>query len=434
MKQCVTLNRAQVTERMLEPMGAYLREDQFDNIRNFFNSLSTEEFWATIEYLKATYQVNPLTLKDMYNNGIDMMKLAGVNGQNSATSRLKVSVLAESENTKLLKRLDAQKPSDAIRLNHVSDMKLIHLWEDNVTDSKGDQRKTIPSHIFFAETIPLMDCQITIDERKAFPNGKLVNYRVAIFPDYANALHAAGYDETVPVGAVILSEGSHQLIFPIDVVKGVDGLMMGSLGFRNTTSKQVEKGANSAGLNTIMNLGASLLETWYGLQIALLHPVVRTIFTNSRRVAAMSDTEPVQGKQKSKLPSKPAKRKVMYIKEYIINAAELDEAIFGKADGTTIDTIKPDATNPGTPEPRQQKRHALIWYVIGHWRSYADGRRIFIKPYWKGELRELKMSSEAREREIAQVHGDHANPATPAATASSTASSIESLAPSSKGR
>ena len=426
MEQSMTLNRAQTTERLLSTLATCLREDQYDNISRFFHSLSMEEFWATIAYLKARYGNSTMTLKDIYNNGIDRMKLSGVSCDNAATSRLKADVLTESENAELLKRLDAQKPSDAIRLNHAGDMKLIHLWEDNITDAKGDRRKTIPSDLFFAETIPLMDCQITVDERKAFPDGKLVSYRVAVFHDYANALHAASYDETVPVGVVVLGDGSRQLLLPFDVVKGVDGLLMGSLGYRNNTREQIVKGTNNAGLNEILNMGASLLETWYGLQIALLHPVVRTIFTNSRKVAVIGSTD-AQGKPGKPRKSTKRKRKVMYIKEYIINAAELDEAMFGKADAN-----QSDAPNPDAPEPRQQKRHALIWYVIGHWRSYADGRRIFIKPYWKGELRELKMSSEAREREIAQVHPIPADSTDHADTTTTTSTSTSSL--SSKGR
>ena len=28
-----------------------------------------------------------------------------------------------------------------------------------------------------------------------------------------------------------------------------------------------------------------------------------------------------------------------------------------------------------------------LWYVIGHWRTYSSGKKIFIKGYWKGPER-----------------------------------------------
>ena len=44
----------------------------------------------------------------------------------------------------------------------------------------------------------------------------------------------------------------------------------------------------------------------------------------------------------------------------------------------------------------------MLWYVAGHWRTYKDGRKIFIKPHWKGPLRDSKnkIGIETRERVI----------------------------------
>ena len=74
-----------------------------------------------------------------------------------------------------------------------------------------------------------------------------------------------------------------------------------------------------------------------------------------------------------------------YIKQHIISTGELDIAIYGDSRGYT--------------------RRSFIWYVIGHWRVYADGKKVFVKPYWKGALRDVRMTIEEREREIAQVCG-----------------------------
>ena len=72
------------------------------------------------------------------------------------------------------------------------------------------------------------------------------------------------------------------------------------------------------------------------------------------------------------------KRPLRYIKRHIINADDFTEKLHGN---------------------RSFQRHTLVWYVIGHWRAYSNGKKVFIKPYWKGALRDTK-SANAREREI----------------------------------
>ena len=46
-------------------------------------------------------------------------------------------------------------------------------------------------------------------------------------------------------------------------------------------------------------------------------------------------------------------------------------------------------------------RKCLCWYVIGHWREYKNGNKIFIQGYWKGALRNAKKNyDDGRERII----------------------------------
>jgi hypothetical protein len=47
-------------------------------------------------------------------------------------------------------------------------------------------------------------------------------------------------------------------------------------------------------------------------------------------------------------------------------------------------------------------RKCLVWHVIGHWRTYKNGTKIFIQPYWKGVLRKVKKACdvEPRSREL----------------------------------
>ena len=71
--------------------------------------------------------------------------------------------LSEDENVKLLNKINKSSPSDLIRLTRESDVTIMKLWKDGTKDKIG-----VPSDIFFAETIPLLDCEIYVDERDQF--------------------------------------------------------------------------------------------------------------------------------------------------------------------------------------------------------------------------------------------------------------------------
>ena len=89
------------------------------------------------------------------------------------------------------------------------------------------------------------------------------------------------------------------------------------------------------------------------------------------------DTRPRKGGKK--------RRVVRYIKKHVITAEDLEQTSFKGKSGFT--------------------RHTPIWYVIGHWRHYSDGKKVFIKPYWKGEMRHLRIDLDGREREIVIEEG-----------------------------
>ena len=114
-----------------------------------------------------------------------------------------------------------------------------------------------------------------------------------------------------------------------------------------------------------------VMKAWYGIQIALLHPQIKSVFQNPSTIAVSP--------QGTKKKHKRGKRKTVYVKRHVINADDLVRTTAGAS----------------------VERHTLVWYVIGHWRTYKNsGKKIFIKPYWKGPLRELKQNLDERERVI----------------------------------
>jgi hypothetical protein len=111
------------------------------------------------------------------------------------------------------------------------------------------------------------------------------------------------------------------------------------------------------------------MHMFYAVEVALLNPVVETVFVESTSTVPLETTTKPVGKNK--------RAKIKYIKRHIIRMSAVNAAL----------------------EKRGFVRHTNLWYVTGHWRTYADGKRVFIKGYWKGALRSLK-EAETRNREI----------------------------------
>ena len=358
---------------VLGQMAQVLTKDEHSSLQAFFESLSDEDFYKLALEMFRRNGSQPATLKQCLNINGNAIRSGNMKAKESGMCNIPVSLLSDEDNAALITKINASRPSDTIQLSGAADSKIINLWESNV---KENEDVTIPSDLFFAETIPLMDCNIIVDERDENPDAEVANYRVVIFSDYAEQLRVATDNDAVNVGAIEIKSNNAALLIPISVVRGVDSLLISNIGFRNWSEYAKKEYCKKVTLGNISQLSISLLETWYGIQIALLHPVVREVFRHSRTVPVNDAKKPKYGK---------CRNKVKYIKQHIISTGELDIAIYGDSRGYT--------------------RRSFIWYVIGHWRVYADGKKVFVKPYWKGALRDVRMTIEEREREIAQVCG-----------------------------
>lgn len=280
-------------------------------------------------------------------------------------------VLCHEDNNKYcLEEIERSHPSDYIYLTDKEDNFLIDLWE---TSKKN---VTIPSDIFFAKTIPLTDCIISVDESAI--GGIKCKYRVVIFNDYKETVDVVKNND-IPgiVGAVyqILEQPGllvdKVFFLPIVIARGHDCL--GSCGAGYFNLDVAEYCMKTYTQDSMGQLFITLMETWYGIQIALLHPAVCDVFKYP---------------QITKEPSNPKsngkhQRKTKYIRKHYLTVDKL-EAV------------------SNTHETRKINRKCLAWYVIGHWRTYKNGTTTFIMPYWKGVLRNVKKNADGdiREREI----------------------------------
>ena len=360
-----TNDRPGMQEFFLSNMAQVLTREQFSKAKALLDEMPDNIFWQMM--LEATANApNGIGLKDRAKLLWKARAANGVTPKNSALNDLMMKALSDEESDEVWSHIAASHPSDVIKLTGEQDSQLIRLWEKSTDDV------TIPSDLFFAGTIPLMDCRIVVDETKSVIDGKVVSYRVVIFPDYAEQLRTVEPDIPVNVGAIVNdpTHGAYSFI-PIYIVKGVDTLMFINVGYHNLPKNYIKHAEQTISIQDVSQMCVAFLETWYGIQIALLHPNVRDVFRHPRTTIDRINSIGTRGKRKNR---------VKYIKEHIINSDELETAIFGG--------------------DKSHTRHALVWYVIGHWRAYANGVKTFIKPYWKGPLREMKMTFEDRTREI----------------------------------
>lgn len=266
--------------------------------------------------------------------------------------------------------------SDIVRLDYDSDDIMSSFWDKH----SGSYRRT-PSDLFFAETIPIMDCEIEVDERNHFFEehnryGEVTSYRVTVFSNYRERIKASDFDHCVVVGAITrrMPFTNVYLIIPIVLCKGVDVILTSiSYGLYDSVRKMCPSIDCIATYDDLSSWTVEYLQTWYGIQISLLHPEIKEMFKNPTRELVFNNTNN---------SGKKNKRITRYVKKHFINQDVLDSVISPKSS-------------------KKINRKTLVWYVIGHWRHYKNGSKVFIKGYWKGALKHLKKNlDDTRERLI----------------------------------
>lgn len=134
------------------------------------------------------------------------------------------------------------------------------------------------------------------------------------------------------------------------------------------------KAAEKKNIDILTNAYLTGIEDFVVISLALLHPVIKNIFTKP-----IIETKLVDNKRPKKKDKKYKKQKLIYIKKYVINADVIEKTI----------------------ERSPYTRHTLCWYVVGHWRTLKSGEKTFVKPHWRGVLRNNKSVDEpVRERKI----------------------------------
>lgn len=360
-------NRKVLEERITDSMSVVLTKEQHKELKEMLSQMSDTEFFSMIEYAKNKAESDNTSLKDALD--INQKILATKSRdflEKTACNNIKAKFLSEEENQNSLKDIKKSKPTDLIELNKESLDSLIQLIPYDENKISG-----IPSDILFLDTIPLPDIIIRCNRAN-----EIDDFRVVIYPDYKSRIDKSDENNPAKVGAIILNVDKEAKIFKeFEVIKGLNNIVSTcNLGFYKLNLKSREyliDNFSSVEFSKAFSVGLSI---WYAIQIALLNPVIKDVFRYPT-IDVIKENSTVNNKSKKK-----KKQKVRYIKKYVINADDINKR-----------------------RNSHYERKTYSWYVIGHWRTYKNGKRIFIKPYWKGILRDSKKynsSDDIRERDV----------------------------------
>ena len=280
--------------------------------------------------------------------------------------RLYEKIKLNGEDIAVTRRIIASShPSDYIVMTAREEKYLSELFCIN---QRGFQE--VPSDIFFSKTVPMMDCLIYCPETHS-------NYRVIVNERYKESIDIAlrsGGKTAVCVAIIVTNWRSTDQVsffFPVFVWPGNDKAYFTWAGpTRERDEPEYEKHFGEC-YSILRGNAGDIMSFWYCIQLALLHPVIKEVFSKPRIIKL---EESCGGGERRR------KRSAKYIKRHVITVDKID-AVINEESSRTIN------------------RKCLAWYVIGHWRHYKDGREIFIQPYWKGALRELRRNASGDDRE-----------------------------------
>ena len=349
-------------------LQSVLTTDQYDQLIKMIDTMSDSELNA---FISMAMGHAPKSETDAIRAAKEIARLnTELTPENSAINKYgHIKFLNDDENKLLLSKIKESKPSDLICIDSKADSKFKSLAKDSFRSSDSG-KISIPSDIFFSTIIPLMEFHLHINDISF--DGEVCDTRIVVFNDIYR-LSNIDDDEEVDVGAIIITMfGGGDIILPLTVKKGVDFMLAKfELGYNNIPKSARNMYQANMPAYIVINAICEYLLTWYGIQIALLHPDMKEILSLGRPVSFHGSS------------SKRGKKKVRYIRKHII----------------TVDDI--EAKMRVAEEVAGITRHTSAWYVMGHWRTCKSGKKTFIKGYWKGPNRNQKESpEELREREV----------------------------------
>lgn len=250
-------------------------------------------------------------------------------------------------------------------------------WKELARDNAAVNQGLIPADLLIEQTIPITDIMIVsldtiglqIRVTIKLPDDKSVT-------DYCNNCGI--------IGAVTFVDIGLSLPLTVDTTNGAIAVVWEAVStfpykyFNNVTPAWIDHHTKHIDvLTTIMGM---ILPAWYGIQLALLHPVTKQVFATPK-MEKRDRKEVLEMDYTAKKLLKDKCKTVKYVRRHTITKDNnVDIAI-----DSAVNSINQLRETNNTPH----KRHTALWRVIGHYRKYKSGKTIWVKPYWKGPLKDF---------------------------------------------
>jgi hypothetical protein len=375
---------AAVRERVFANVAQGMTAKEFLDFKEQVNSVPDAEFMEVITKLQ-TERPN-IPLKDILTKQMNKQRDGVVPYEESATHVLRAQFASDELTKRIKKRMAETEPSDVIHLDRESDIQITDLWTAN-DPGRDNKAIFIPSDLFFAKTIPLQDVRIIVDERGSKDwgdAGMVVSYRVVIFEDYQKLVDEADDKGQTYVGAVIdetMVGLGFEYFIPFSIIHGFHSIITPGCCWYGANTEIKRTLMDTSSHQELSDAFIDRMATWYGIQIALLHPLVQTVFSKPR---------PVKNRKAVLKPFERETRRVKYIRTHNVTGKAVSESLESHG-------LDPEIA-------RKFTRRTLVWYVIGFWRDDPSKGKIFVKGHWRGPLKDLKKNlDKVRERDIAQL-------------------------------
>lgn len=212
--------------------------------------------------------------------------------------------------------------------------------------------------IFLANTIPIMDMYLGPINK---PNNAA---RILIFPQMVSKLNDyINNSKLIQMGYMVfyVSAGvfiAIEINFDAESLSIVPDFRPIPIG--PNADKPIPIEHHSMWMNTF----CSYMQAWYAIQLSLLHPQIKLLFSHPQREKI----------KKTNYKEKTTKEYIR-IKKHIVDASAFEKA------------LKYDIGH--------KEYSCLCWWVRGHFRERM-GKKEFVKGYWKGPLRETKKQNYVR--------------------------------------
>lgn len=295
-----------------------------------------------------------------------------------------LKLFSQMESEVMMAEINQSNPSDEIILDPEAAERLYSMWSGKKLDF--DDLQPCPADIFHNDTIPMRDCMIRVvdpDEDIFLPNrtihlrNNVETIRVVVGEKNSYiVLDASTNNKRYFTAMFKLNIGddrnfvtiSEEFDFVVYVNNGDRDSFISYLMADNPLTPSFTN------YEILRQRLQNSLNMWYGVQISLLNPKLKTIIGKGVKAKYSGEC----GGSKKALDKK-GKRKAHYVKRHVIGNSDIDNVM--SEHGFT--------------------RKTMAWYVIGHWRSYKDGKKVFIQPYWKGPLRATQKNlDDIRERVV----------------------------------